>query len=129
MKSERLITWIALLFKIQKPQSLSPHHISDRQTVTIPLPPPHLSDHNNQFPGLPKKPKPQCPSQTIMHTKGTVHTGKSKFQNSPTPSKTNSPTPNLNEKPRGFMQSCFPFLCILNVVVIFNIFFINVQLL
>ena len=29
---------------------------------------------------------------------------------------------NNNKKPRGFMQSCFPFLCILNVVVFFIIF-------
>ena len=37
--------------------------------------------------------------------------------------------PILNKKPRGFMQSCFSFLCILNVVVIFYYIFINVQLL
>ena len=28
----------------------------------------------------------------------------------------------FNKMPRGFMQSCFPFLCILNVVVFFIIF-------
>ena len=33
------------------------------------------------------------------------------------------------KKPRGFMQSCFPFLCIINVVVIFYYIFLNVQLL
>ena len=32
----------------------------------------------------------------------------------------------VNKKPRGFMQNCFPFLCILNVVVIFYYIFINV---
>ena len=36
---------------------------------------------------------------------------------------------NKNKKPMGFMQSCFPFLCILNVVVFFYYIFINVQLL
>ena len=37
---------------------------------------------------------------------------------------TQKPTPvTHNKKPRGFMQSCFPFLCILNVVVIFYYIF------